>query len=106
GRSPSPAYFAAKAGMEALTRLTASHGARHMIRANVVRPGAILTPGVQRFSPGHHALERLHEFIQILPGTGEPDDIANAIYFLGSDEGKYITGQILSIDGGAVHKVS
>ncbi|MGH2588986.1 MAG: hypothetical protein ACRDJE_29025 [Dehalococcoidia bacterium] len=32
--------------------------------------------------------------------------MANAIYFLGSDEGKYITGQILSIDGGAVHKVS
>jgi NAD(P)-dependent dehydrogenase (short-subunit alcohol dehydrogenase family) len=106
GRSPSPAYFAAKSGLEALTRLTASHGARHLIRANVVRPGAILTPGVQRFSPGHHALERLHEFIQILPGTGESDDIANAIYFLASDQGKYITGQIIAVDGGAVHKVS
>jgi NAD(P)-dependent dehydrogenase (short-subunit alcohol dehydrogenase family) len=92
--------------MEALTRLIASHGARHMIRANVARPGAILTPGASRFTPGHHALERLHEFIQILPGTGDSDDIANAIYFLASDESKYITGQILSIDGGAVHKVS
>ncbi len=106
GMSPPPAYFAAKAGVEALTRLVASVGVPHQIRANVVRPGAILTPGASRRSPGHHGLERLHEFIQMLPGVGEPDDIANAVYFLASDESKFIIGQILAVDGGAVHKVS
>ena len=106
GSSPPPAYFAAKAGVEALTRLVASVGAPHKIRANVVRPGAILTPGVERLTPGHHVLERWHEFIQMLPGIGDPDDIANAIYYLASDESKFVTAQILSVDGGAVHKVS
>jgi NAD(P)-dependent dehydrogenase (short-subunit alcohol dehydrogenase family) len=106
GSSPPPACFAAKAGVEALTRLVASMGVPHKIRANVVRPGAILTPGASHLAPGHHVLEPLHEFIQVLPGVGEPEDIANAVYFLASDESKYITAQILAIDGGAVHKVS
>jgi NAD(P)-dependent dehydrogenase (short-subunit alcohol dehydrogenase family) len=106
GMSPPPAYFAAKAGVEALTRLTASVGVLHNIRANVVRPGAILTPGVQRMSPGHHRLEKLHEFIQMTPGVGDADDIANAIYFLASDESKFVNAQVLAVDGGAVHKVS
>jgi NAD(P)-dependent dehydrogenase (short-subunit alcohol dehydrogenase family) len=102
---PGPAYAAAKAGLEALTRITASLGATHNIRANTVRPGAILTPTATRLEPGHHVFERVHDLVQLTPGSGSADDLANAIYFLASDESRFVNAQVLSVDGGAVFKV-
>jgi NAD(P)-dependent dehydrogenase (short-subunit alcohol dehydrogenase family) len=102
---PSPAYWAAKGGVEAFTRYTATAGAAHGIRANVVRPGAILTPMATRLTPGHHIFEPIYEQIQLTEGPGYPEDVANAVFFLASDESRFINGQVLNIDGGAVGKV-
>jgi len=102
---PAPAYFAAKAGMEALTRYFASVGAPHGIRVNAIRPGQIITPFSTRFSPGKHALEGMFEQTQLTPGPGQAEDVANLVYFLASDESRFINAQVIDIDGGAVVKV-
>ncbi|HZQ36723.1 MAG TPA: SDR family NAD(P)-dependent oxidoreductase [Dehalococcoidia bacterium] len=102
---PSAGYMASKAGLEGLTRFLASAGAAHNIRVNAVRPGAVLTPQATRLRPGHHVFERVHEEIQLTAGSGAPEDVANAIYFLASGESKFVNAQVLSVDGGAVFKV-
>ncbi|HEY7295774.1 MAG TPA: SDR family oxidoreductase, partial [Dehalococcoidia bacterium] len=98
---PSAGYMASKAGLEGLTRYLASAGAPYNIRVNAVRPGAVLTPQATRLQAGHHVFERVHEEVQLTPGSGAPEDVANAIYYLASDESKFVNAQILSVDGGA-----
>jgi 3-oxoacyl-[acyl-carrier protein] reductase len=102
---PPPAYWAAKAGVEALTRYTATMGAPHGIRANAVRPGQVLTPWATRRTPGHHGLEAMFEQVQLTKGPGYPEDVANLVAFLASDESRFINGQVIDIDGGAALKV-
>jgi NAD(P)-dependent dehydrogenase (short-subunit alcohol dehydrogenase family) len=102
---PPPAYSAAKAGIEALTRWTASTGAAVNIRCNAVRPGQIVTPGTSARTPGHHALERVFDQFQVTSGPGYAEDVANAVYFFASDESRFVNGQILDIDGGASAKL-
>ena len=102
---PGPAYWAAKAGMEAFTRYIATMGAPHGIRANAVRPGQILTPSATRRTPGHHSSEALFEQVQLTKGPGYPEDVANLVSFLAADESRFINGQVIDIDGGAVLKV-
>jgi NAD(P)-dependent dehydrogenase (short-subunit alcohol dehydrogenase family) len=102
---PPPAYWAAKAGIEALTRWTASVGAPHRIRCNAVRPGQIVTPATTRFTPGHHFGEAALTPAQLTPEPGWPEDVANVVYFLASDEARFVNGQVLSIDGGLIAKV-
>ena len=69
----SASYYAAKAGVDALTRYMAGTGGRHNIRVNCVRPGQILTPGAtggtsKDADGGHHVFERMFEFAQIVQG--------------------------------------
>ena len=101
----SPGYYAAKAGLEALTRYTAMAGAPHRIRANVVRPGQILTPMATRRTPGRHGYADFFDRIQLTPGTGRPEDVAHAIVFLASGAAAFINGQVLNVDGGSIVKV-
>ena len=96
---PPPAYWAAKAGVEALTHWTASVGAPHNIRCNAVRPGQILT------RPGTHFAEPFFATVQLTTGPGYPADVANAVYFLASEESRFVNGQVLNIDGGTVAKL-
>ncbi|MGH3579308.1 MAG: SDR family oxidoreductase [Mycobacterium sp.] len=98
GSHPPQAYGAAKAGIEALTRTTASVGAPVNIRCNAVRPGAIGPRAHQNF-------QQVFEPIQLLPGAGAFTDIANAVAFLVFDEARFITGQVLDINGGAAGKL-
>ena len=100
-----PAYWAAKAGVEALTRYLASVGSRHRIRATCVRPGQILTPGIRTYAEGHHSFGVIWDDLQLVPGHGEPEDIAAAVAFLASDDARFISGQILNVDGGSLTKV-
>jgi 7-alpha-hydroxysteroid dehydrogenase len=102
---PPPAYWAAKAGMEAFTRYLATMGAPHGIRANALRPGQIITPLTTRTTPGRHGAEALFAQVQLTEGPGYPEDVANLVYFLASDESRFINGQVIDIDGGAVLKV-
>ena len=103
-RIPSASYSAAKAGIEALTRYMASIGARHHIRVNCVRPGQIETPHLIG-EEGGHVFKRYFDIVQILPGPGRADDVSDAALFLASDEARFITAEILNIDGGTAGKV-
>ena len=105
-----PAYYAAKAGIDALTRYMAGVGGKHNIRVNCVRPGQILTPGATRGTindadGGHHVFERMFDFAQIIPGPGYPIDVANVVLFLVSDESRFVTSEMINIDGGVAAKI-
>ena len=106
----SASYYAAKAGVDALTRYMAGVGGRHNIRVNCVRPGQILTPGatvggVGDREGGHHVFEKMFEFAQILKGPGRPDDVANLVLFLASEAARFLTGEIINVDGGVAAKL-
>lgn len=104
GRGPSASYYAAKAGVDALTRYMAGMGGQHNIRVNGVRPGQIITPAVDT-GGGRHSLEAMFDFIQILDGKGYPEDVANTVMFLVSDEARFLTGEIINVDGGMPGKL-
>jgi NAD(P)-dependent dehydrogenase (short-subunit alcohol dehydrogenase family) len=99
------AYGASKAGVLQLTRVAAMEGARHFIRANAVCPGGTLTPIIYDSPFFAGAVDpdlvgaRLAE-AQPLPRAGRPEDMANAILWLASDESSFVTGQTIVVDGG------
>ena len=105
GRMPPAAYSVAKAGVDAFTRYSASKGGKFNIRVNGVRPGQILTPMTNREGKGEHGLKKFFDVLQILEGTGYPDDIANAVLFLSCNDSRFITGEIMNIDGGLPSKL-
>lgn len=102
---PSPGYAAGKAGVEGLTRYMASIGSPVNIRVNGIRPGQVVTPLTTRFTPGHHIFEGYFDITQLTPGPGTPEDVANLVVFLLSDDSRFINGQIIDIDGGTAGKV-
>ena len=97
-------------GVDAMTRYMAGIGGADRIRVNGVRPGQIMTPGATRGTitdpdGGHHAFEGMFDLMQMLEGPGYPIDVANLVLFLSSDESRFITGQIIHIDGGTPVKI-
>lgn len=94
-------YNATKAGVNSLTRTTALEFGADGIRVNAVLPGGIPTPGARAASA---AIELkgpiLGEGRIPLGGMGDVQDIANAALFLASPAARYITGQLLAVDGG------
>jgi meso-butanediol dehydrogenase/(S,S)-butanediol dehydrogenase/diacetyl reductase len=94
-------YNAAKAGVINLTRAAAMENARYKIRVNCVCPGAINTRAPELLA-GNRADEfrRLQAAAAPLGRMGEPDEIANTVLFLASDEASYITGEAIIVDGG------
>ena len=105
GRGPSSSYYAAKAGVDAFTRYTASMGGQHKIRVNCVRPGQIITPGATRGTMEDHVFKAMFDLTQILDGPGQPIDVANVVLFLASDDARFVTGEIINIDGGTPRKL-
>lgn len=106
----SSSYYAAKAGVDALTRYMAGVGGKNNIRVNCVRPGQILTPGATRGTSrdpdgGHHVFEKMFDFHQIIQGPGYPQDVANLVLFLVSDESRFLTAEIINVDGGVAAKI-
>ena len=90
-------YAAAKAGVIGLTRVLARELAKRRITANAIAPGLVLTDMGLTIP----AAERARMLANIPLGRfGEPDDIANAVLFLGSDLAAYVTGQTLHVNGG------
>lgn len=90
-------YSASKAGLIGLTKTTAREVASRGIRANAIAPGFIDTAMTQVLD--EKVRERLIEQIP-LSRLGLPEDIANCVSFLVSERASYITGQVLSINGG------
>ena len=104
-----PSYYVAKAGIDALTRYMAGVGGDKNIRVNCIRPGQIMTPGATRgtINPdgGHHVFESMFDLTQIIPGPGYPNDVANLVLFLVSEDSRFITSEIINIDGGVAAKI-
>jgi len=90
-------YSASKAGMIGLTKTTAKELASKNIRCNAVAPGFIATEMTEAMPAQAKDIA-----LSLIPlkRMGQPTDIANAVAFLADDESAYITGQVLSVDGG------
>ena len=92
---------AAKAGVMSMTQTLAVEWARHNIRVNAVAPGAIESPGAaKQLWNTPDAVQRITDGIP-LKRWGKPDDVADAVTFLVSEHAGFITGETLTVDGGA-----
>jgi NAD(P)-dependent dehydrogenase (short-subunit alcohol dehydrogenase family) len=93
-----PAYAASKAAIDSLTRSVATQYGKKGVRCNTVAPGMILSENAVKFhTDASLALIRRHALTREL---GEPEDIAAMVALLASNEGRFITGQTIQIDGG------
>lgn len=97
-----PAYSAAKAGIINLTQSVASEYGRHGVRCNAVMPGSVRTQNASweiRVRKDPDVFKKLARWYP-MGRVAEPEDIAKAVSFLGSDDAGYITGVALPVDGG------
>jgi 2-hydroxycyclohexanecarboxyl-CoA dehydrogenase len=103
GSSGEAVYAACKGGLVALSKTLAREHARHGITINVICPGPTDTALLAGVAEGAPNPEKLMEaFTRAIPlgRLGQPDDVARAIVFFGSDDASFITGQLLSVSGG------
>ena len=100
---PQDAYGASKAAMIRLSKSLAIQFAPYNIRSNIILPGPIETPMQDRWKKNPIAKKQLSKIIP-LQRIGKPIDIANTILFLLSNEGSYITGTEIIVDGGLTAK--
>ena len=93
------AYGVSKAGIVSLTQYVATQYGQDGIRCNAIAPGVIVTPAT---SDGYAAGEMRNIILrqQLTPRLGRPEDIAHAVVYLASPESEFVTGQVLSVDGG------
>ncbi|GMQ94789.1 MAG: SDR family oxidoreductase [Acidimicrobiia bacterium] len=94
------AYSAAKAGIVSLTKSVAVRNGPFGIRCNAIAPGTVLT---EKWDTRVHANPELPDRLRAwypLGRLGQPSDIANAAHFLVSDAAQWITGSVLTVDGG------
>ncbi|QNN54094.1 SDR family NAD(P)-dependent oxidoreductase [Nocardioides mesophilus] len=97
-------YAAGKLGLEALTITTAKEFASRGIRINAVRPGAILTPMLERHltadtEEGRARNLARYESVIAMGRIGEPREVADVVTWLCSDAASYVTAQVLTVDG-------
>jgi NAD(P)-dependent dehydrogenase (short-subunit alcohol dehydrogenase family) len=104
GAATYSAYAASKAGVRAMARSLASELSPRGIRVNVVVPGGTRTPIWSRQAPTEQAMATLERRLSTqipLGRLAEPEEIAKAVLFLGSDDSSYVQGAELVVDGGA-----
>jgi len=92
-------YTASKGAVRALTKAAAAENGHSGIRINSVYPGVIETPMVAALEESAETLAQINAMTP-LGRLGKPEEVANAILFLASDEASFITGAELAIDGG------
>ncbi|MUV39998.1 Acetoacetyl-CoA reductase [Lentibacillus sp. JNUCC-1] len=92
-------YVAAKAGVIGLTKTTAQELASRNIHVNAVAPGFIATDMTDELTE-----EQRNNILSLIPlnKLGKPEDVANIVRFLASEDADYVTGQTIHIDGGMV----
>lgn len=98
----SAAYHIVKAGLESMTRYLACHGGRYGARVNAIRPGFIVQDEhLPKYKKDDNKQYReLAESCHPLNKVGTADDVVSAIIYLCSNQAKFITGQVLTVDGG------
>jgi NAD(P)-dependent dehydrogenase (short-subunit alcohol dehydrogenase family) len=100
GQPYSAAYCASKGGVSLLTKALALEYIERGVRVNAVAPGGIETPILGDFTFPEGASERLFSGMISPLGFGKPEDVAVLVAFLLSEESRYMTGTIVSVDGG------
>jgi 2,5-dichloro-2,5-cyclohexadiene-1,4-diol dehydrogenase 1 len=100
GQAYNTAYAAAKGGVNILTKSSAAEYGALGIRINAVSPGVIRTPGVEKYFEEQPKIAEGLKKAAVMNRLGEPEEIAEAVTFLSSDRASFITGQLLSVDGG------
>ncbi len=93
-----PAYAASKAAIDIFTKYLATQYGKFGLRANAVLPGAIMTKASIDNTP-KELWDRLEEHA-LTPHLGQPEDIAATVAFLASEDARFITAQIITVDGG------
>ena len=93
-------YAAAKAAVNTLTLSSAAEYAARGIRINAVSPGVTDTPGLRAYTDSHPEVEQWLTTSAPMKRLGEPREIAELAVFLASERASFITGQIVSVDGG------
>ena len=94
------AYATSKGAVISLTRSIASYYAPHGIRANVICPGLIETPMSKRAQESEQIRARLSQLQPLTSDFGSPEDVAHAALYLASDASSFVTGAVLTVDGG------
>jgi NAD(P)-dependent dehydrogenase (short-subunit alcohol dehydrogenase family) len=95
-----PAYVASKHGIVGLTKTTALECATQGIRVNVICPGVIQTPMIDRLTgKTKDGIERFKGF-EPIGRFGLPEEIAHAVVWMCSDEASFVTGHVMAVDGG------
>ena len=99
GNAQNPMYVASKHAVEGLTKSAALEAGRSNVRVNAVAPGPIDTAMLDRATGG---TEIIAAVVATIPAgrIGTPEEVADAIVFLASDRSRYISGQILAVNGG------
>jgi NAD(P)-dependent dehydrogenase (short-subunit alcohol dehydrogenase family) len=92
------AYASGKAAVNALTRHLATAYGPSGVRVNAIAPGLIVRPGAEDMLP--KPIADLFVANCLVPRLGRPRDIADVVVFLASDMAAYVTGQVISVDGG------
>ena len=100
-------YATAKAGVIQLTKTLAAELGPHGINVNSVAPGFILTPMTSTSRTPQEVEEHIEvpKKSSVLQRVGKPEDIANSVLFLVSDEASFISGQLLRVDGGRTDRM-
>ena len=104
GQPFNTAYAAAKGGVNIMTKSAAGEYGSKGIRINAVSPGVIRTPGIEKYMEEQPRAAEALVKRPVMKRLGEPGEIAEAVSFLCSDRASYITGQVLSVDGGEAVK--
>lgn len=99
GFSNHEAISAAKAGIIGMVKSAASTYSRNNIRINCVAPSLVRTPMTKNLTQSEAIMKKTEKF-HPLGRIGEPEDIASAVCWLLSSEQSWVTGQVLSVDGG------
>jgi len=101
GLANSSVYSATKAALRSFARTWTTDLKNRKIRVNVISPGAVDTPGLRGLAQKDgEGLNELYRDRVPLGRVGRPDEIANAVSFLASDESSYVAGTELFVDGG------